>query len=287
MGAQTAGWWPVGDGRQRYWDGTAWTDNYKAIGNMPAAGGSTAPAPSLVPPQPVADQRTARRRPLWSPIILVLLAGMAVLTVTRVATTLGPAAETGNLTATHLPATKTNRPPAPKAKTPAKPHTAPSHHPAAAALQPAKPKPVARPTSAAPKPVVTQAAPQPPAWDGHGYTEKDYAERVGDIPVWVGKVRDASAAGYIMTVHTDLSGLSNRFDEIGRLPAPPRVDPAWWAAMTSTLTQFSQQAADEWAQGDSLDAMARFEVIVKNSNTLIQKANAAFGLHIKLSPSAA
>jgi hypothetical protein len=42
-------------------------------------------------------------------------------------------------------------------------------------------------------------------------------------------------------------------------------------------------AADDWANGDQIQATARFEVIVENSNALIDRANHALGLHIKLS----
>ena len=65
------------------------------------------------------------------------------------------------------------------------------------------------------------------------------------------------------------------------------VDPGWWAVETPTLSQFSQQAADKWANGDQIPALAGFEVIVKESNALIAKVNKAFGLHIALSDSAA
>lgn len=46
-------------------------------------------------------------------------------------------------------------------------------------------------------------------------------------------------------------------------------------------------SADEWARGDQTAALGHFEVIVKNSNTLITKANKAFGLHIPISKTAA
>ena len=71
------------------------------------------------------------------------------------------------------------------------------------------------------------------------------------------------------------------------MSAPPGIDPAWWAANTTTLSQSSQQAADEWAKGDQSAALGRFEVIVKNSNTLITKVNKAFGLRIPMSKTAA
>ncbi|HEY8882230.1 MAG TPA: hypothetical protein VIM47_02425 [Dermatophilaceae bacterium] len=71
------------------------------------------------------------------------------------------------------------------------------------------------------------------------------------------------------------------------MPAPPGIDPAWWAASSPTLSQSSQQAADEWAKGDQSAALGRFEVIVKNSNALITKVNKAFGLRIPTSKTAA
>jgi hypothetical protein len=61
------------------------------------------------------------------------------------------------------------------------------------------------------------------------------------------------------------------------------MDPAYWSASTATLAQFAAMAADDWANGDQIQATARFEVIVENSNALIDRANHALGLHIKLS----
>ena len=53
------------------------------------------------------------------------------------------------------------------------------------------------------------------------------------------------------------------------------------------MSQSSQQAADKWAKGDQSAALGRFEVIVKNSNTLITKVNKDFGLRIPMSKTAA
>jgi hypothetical protein len=141
------------------------------------------------------------------------------------------------------------------------------------------------PTHAGPTGAATRQPPpvRPPAWDGMGYTRADYASRVGDLPVWIGYVRRDSAADLPMTVGVDLAGLGHRFEEIGVPPAPPGVTASYWHASTTTLAQFSQMAADEWDNGDTLDAMARFEVIVKNSNGLVAKVDAAFHLGIPLS----
>lgn len=142
--------------------------------------------------------------------------------------------------------------------------------------------------SAVPGPVATKApvTPEPsPTWDGGGYTKATYASLVAEIPMWVGYVRgdsDAESATYV-----DLTALGGTFDAIGFMSAPPGVDPAWWADSTTTLSQLSHQAADEWARGDQTAALARFEVIVKDGNTLITKVNKAFGLHIPMSKTAA
>jgi hypothetical protein len=138
------------------------------------------------------------------------------------------------------------------------------------------------PTHAAPTSAATpQPSPsQPPVWDGMGYARADYAARVGDVPVWIGYVRRDSADDLPMSVGVDLAGLGHRFEEIGVPPAPPGVAPAYWHASTSTLAEFSQMAAEEWDNGDTLDAMARFDVVVKNSNDLVAKVDSAFGLDI-------
>lgn len=140
-------------------------------------------------------------------------------------------------------------------------------------------------------PSLTDAAPAKaslkpsPVWDGGGYKKADYAKRVGGIPVLVGDVRGGS--GNTLATHVDLMGLGFQFNEIGKLPAPPKVDPTWWAANNTALSKLSQQAADEWAEGDREGAMVRFEVVVKKSNTLITKVNKAFGLRILRSKTAA
>ena len=141
--------------------------------------------------------------------------------------------------------------------------------------------------TAAPQPQ-PQPQPQPtPTWDGQGYTAQDYADRVGDVPIWIGYVRRDSAANLSMTVGVDLAGLGHRFAEIGVPPPPPGVAADYWQDSTRTLALFSQMAADEWISGDTTSAMARFEVVVDNSNELIAKVNGAFNFHIRQSETAA
>jgi hypothetical protein len=53
------------------------------------------------------------------------------------------------------------------------------------------------------------------------------------------------------------------------------------------MSQLSQQAAEKWADGDRKAAMARLEIVVKSSNTMIAKVNTAFGIHIPRSEAAA
>jgi len=120
-----------------------------------------------------------------------------------------------------------------------------------------------------------------PSWDGHGYTKADYAKLVGDISVEVADLRKDS--GNKLATHVDLLVLGLQFDAIGKLPAPPKVDPRWWAGTTKNLSELSMQAADEWATGDQKVAMAHLATVVKSSNTLVVKVNTAFGLRIPLS----
>jgi len=122
-------------------------------------------------------------------------------------------------------------------------------------------------------------------WDGGGYTRADYAKQVGKIPVLVGAVRKDS--GQDLATHIDLMSLGFQFDMIRGLPAPPRVDPAWWAATNTKMSQLSQQAAEQWANGDRKAAMTRLAIVVKSSNTMIAKVNTAFGIRIPRSKTAA
>lgn len=120
-----------------------------------------------------------------------------------------------------------------------------------------------------------------PDWNGGGFTKADFAKRVGEVPVLVGDVRSDSRDTMLMRV--DLMSLGFQFDTIGRLPAPPRVDPTWWAATNARMSQLSKQAAAKLADGDEKAAMASLEAVVKSSNTMITKVNAAFKIHIPLS----
>ena len=119
------------------------------------------------------------------------------------------------------------------------------------------------------------------AWNGGGYAKADYAKRVGAIPVWVRDVRRDS--GDALATRVDLMGLGFQFDAIGAMPAPPKVDPKWWAATNASLSKLSQDAADKWAGGNRAAARVSLEAVVKRSNTMIAKVNAAFGLHIATS----
>ena len=122
-------------------------------------------------------------------------------------------------------------------------------------------------------------------WDGGGFTKADYLKRVGDISVWVSHVR--GDVGSEQATRVDMLGLAAQFDAIRKLPAPPRVDPGWWATNTKSLSTLSRQAAGEWAAGDKKASMARYQAVVKRSNTLISKVNAAFGLDLRLSETVA
>lgn len=141
--------------------------------------------------------------------------------------------------------------------------------------------------SASPPKAVTASAKDvaSTSWNGGGYTKADYAKQVGKIPVLVSDVRKDS--GQELATHIDLMSLGFQFDAIRGLPAPPRVDPAWWAATNTKMSLLSQQAAEKWADGDRKAAMARLEIVVKSSNTMIAKVNTAFGIHIPRSKTAA
>ena len=123
------------------------------------------------------------------------------------------------------------------------------------------------------------------SWNGGDFTKAGYAKQVGKIPVLVSDVRKDS--GQELATHIDLMSLGFQFDAIRGLPAPPRVNPAWWAATNTKMSQLSQQAAQEWADGDRKAAMARLVIVIKSSNTMIAKVNAAFGIHIPLSKASA
>ena len=141
--------------------------------------------------------------------------------------------------------------------------------------------------SASPPKAVTASAKDvlSTSWNGGDFTKADYAKQVGKIPVLVSDVRKDS--GQELATHIDLMSLGFQFDAIRGLPAPPQVDPAWWAATNTKMSQLSQQAAEEWADGDRQAAMARLEIVVKSSNTMIAQVNTAFGIHIPRSKAAA
>jgi len=304
MGKDLPGWYYVGDGQKRYMDADGWTDQYKAfddpykpINEPPVRAGllnseptnSGSPSPATANKLPGA-KKPHRRAP---PLVLAFCLGLLALGVggglLKANVFPGWAAwateQAGQISAFISPPSPTAQAIAAKPKAKAKAKTP---------VKAAAPKPPA-PKTGAPKPVATKhavrpAAPAPaapiqpkpnPGWDGRGYTKADYADRVGQVAVWVGYVREDS--GLELATHTDLVALGQRFKSIGVMPAPPGVDPAWWAAETSILSQFSQQAADEWANGDQMAAMGRFEAIVEESNNLITKVNKAFGLHVALS----
>ena len=291
MGEDKPGWYYVGTGKLRYNDGDGWTDQYQPIEGprtetTPMVDKWSAPAGSNKSP----DLKKPHRRSL--PLVIALCVGLVVVGVGlakpdvlhgAISWTTEQEGQISGLISPPAPATQTIAvKPVAKAK--------------AKVLAKAK---ATAPKRAAPRPLATglavrPAAPAPaapiqpkpnPGWDGHGYTKADYADRVGQVAVWVAYVREDS--GLEMTIHTDLVALGNRFRSIGVMPAPPGVDPAWWAAETTVLSQSSQQVAEQWANGDQNAAMGGFEAIVEESHNLITKVNKAFGLHIALSKTAA
>ena len=285
-----AGWYYVGNAELRYMDTEGWTDQYKPIEDRRALATSVNNESADEPePEVTSTKRRPGRR--TSALAIAACAGLVAVGVsggqlnsdTLHGWVSWTSAQVGRVSARISPP-----PPAiqavavdAKVKVPAK---------------------VTPPRAVAPKPVATKVAapsavpvsvaknapvtPRPsPTWDGGGYTKANYASRVAEIPMWVGYIRGDSASG--SAAYVDLTALGATFDAIGFMSAPPGIDPAWWAANTTTLSQSSQQAADEWAKGDQSAALGRFEVIVKNSNTLITKVNKAFGLRIPMSKTAA
>lgn len=65
-----AGWYDDGSGRQRWWDGTIWTDSYQDVPAAPVA---------QDPPSPAAPAKPARPRPRW--FTPALIGGGAVLAI--------------------------------------------------------------------------------------------------------------------------------------------------------------------------------------------------------------
>jgi hypothetical protein len=289
------GWFYVGNGKLRYKDSEAWTDRYQDIDEVAAAHPmnceSSGPADATVSP---AMRQPRRRTSTLAMAVCTGLLGLGVVAglhradvsrglVSWVSVQAGQISALFSPPAPHTQAISDNAKVKVKAKT-TQHHSAAPHAlaakpvPTRSAIPPAGPRPMATKATVTSKPS--------PTWDGGSYTGADYAARVGDVPMWIGKVRLALDGGYEITTSTDLAGLGNRCAEIGRLPAPPRVDPAWWAASNATLSLSSQQAADNWVHGHQIAAVAGFEVVVKTSNELVTKVNAAFGFHIPLSKTA-
>jgi len=284
-----AGWYYVGNAELRYMDTDGWTDQYKPIEDRRAV--ATPVNESADEPEP--EVTSTKRRPgrRTSALAIAVCAGLVALGVsggqlnsdTLHGWVSSASEQVGRVSARNSPPPSAIQAVAvdAKVKVPAK----------VKPLRAVAPKPVATKV-AAPSAVLTSVArktpitPQPsPTWDGGGYTKANYASRVAEIPMWVGYIRGDFDAG--STAYVDLTALGSTFDAIGFMPAPPGIDPAWWAASTTTLSQSTQQAAGEWAKGDQNAALGHFEVIVKNSNTLITKVNEAFGLRMPTSKTAA
>ena len=286
MAKDQAGWYYVGNAELRYMDTDGWTDQYKPIEDRRAA---APPVNNESADAPDAEVTSTKRRPgrRTSALAIAVCAGLVAVGVS------GGQLNSDTLHGWVSWATEQVgriSPPPPdiqavavdaKVKVPAK------VTPPRAAAPKSVPTKVAAP-SAVPAPVAKKipVTPQPsPTWDGGGYTKANYASRVAEIPMWVGYMRGDSDAG--SAAYVDLTALGATFHAIGFMPAPPGIDPAWWAASTTTLSQSTQQAAGEWAKGDQNAALGHFEVIVKNSNTLITKVNEAFGLRMPTSKTAA
>ena len=245
MGTEEPRWFYVGNGQLRLKDGEDWTDEYQTIESRRAVASQ---ATAVVEPDsqhPLPGARPRGRPLLW----LMVCAAVVVAGGTGTAFARDALKHGGLLSAS-----------------------------AAAVVAPAKSAPA---KGASAKAVPAKAAPKTNAsWAG-GYKKADYAKRVGDIPPRVAAVRTDSE--YQLATRVDLMSLGLQFDAVGRLPAPPKVDPQWWATNTKALSKLSLKAADEWASGNQKAALVRFEAVVKSSNTLVTKVNAACGLHIRLS----
>jgi hypothetical protein len=253
MGTEEPRWFYVGNGQLRLKDGEDWTDEYQTIESRRA---HVPQAAAVVEPDsqhPLPGARPRGRPMLW----LMICAAVVVAGGTGTAFAKDALKNGGLLSAS-------------------------SAYPAADVVAPAN----SAPAKGAPaKAVPAKAAHKTSAsWAG-GYEKADYAKRVGDIPPRVAAVRTDSE--YQLATRVDLMSLGLQFDDVGRLPAPPKVDPQWWATNTKALSKLSLKAADEWASGNQKAAMVRFEAVVKRSNTLVTKVNAACGLHIRLSKTSA
>lgn len=287
---ERAGWYYVGNAELRYMDADGWTDQYKPIEDRRAAAtplnneSADGPKPEVTPTK----RRPGRRA---SALVIAVCAGLVAVGVGGGQLNSDTLHGWGSWASEQVGRVSGKSSPQPsaiqtaavdaKVKVPAK-----VKPPRAVAPKPAVTK-VAAPSAASPSVArKTPVTPQPSStWNGGGYTKANYASRVAEIPMWVGYIRGDTDTGSAASV--DLTALGSTFDAIGFMPAPPGIDPAWWAASTTTLSQSSRQAAAEWAKGDQNAALSRFEVIVKNSNTLIAKVNTAFGLTIPTSKTAA
>ena len=252
MGTEEPRWFYVGDGQLRLKDGEDWTDEYQKIESRRAHASQAAAVVEPDSQHPLPGARLRGRPMLWLMICAaVVVAGGAGTAFAK------DALKDGGLLSS-------------------------SSAPAAAVVAAAK----SAPAKGAPaKTVPAKGAPKTSAsWAG-GYKKADYAKRVGDIPPRVAAVRTDSE--YQLATRVDLMSLGLQFDAVGRLPAPPKVDPQWWATNTKALSKLSLKAADEWASGNQKAAMVRFEAVVKSSNTLVTKVNAACGLRIRLSKTSA
>jgi hypothetical protein len=243
MGTEEPRWFYVGSGQLRLKDGEDWTDEYQTIESRRAVASQAAAVVEPDSQHPLPGARRRGRPMLW----LMICAAVVVAGGAGTGFAKDALKDGGLLSA--------------------------SSASAAAVVAPAKGAPA--------KSASAKVAPKTSAsWAG-GYKKADYAKRVGDIPPRVAAVRTDSE--YQLATRVDLMSLGLQFDAVGRLPAPPKVDPQWWATNTKALSKLSLKAADEWASGNQKAAMVRFDAVVKSSNTLVTKVNAACGLHIRLS----
>jgi hypothetical protein len=243
MGAEEPRWFYVGDGQLRLKNGEDWTDQYQTIENRRTR---TSQAAAVVEPDsqpPPPGGRARGHTLLW----LMVCAAVVVAGGTGTAFAKDALKSGGLLSAA-------------------------SAFPATEVVAPAKAAKPARASKGAPKPSSVRAV---------AYKRADYLKRVGEIPARLADVRGDSVSK--LATRVSLMSLGLQYESVGSLPAPPKVDAKWWAASTKTLSKLSLQAADEWANGEHKTAMAHFEAIIKRSNTLVTKVNAACGLHIRLS----
>jgi hypothetical protein len=246
MGADEPRWFYVGEGQLRLKDGENWTDEYKTIESRRDRAAQVTPVVEAVSERPSQGARLRGRPLLW----LMVCAALLVAGGTGTAFAKDALRPGGLLSAA-------------------------SAFPASAVVAPANAANASKASKA------TKAAAKPGSVRGGEYKKADYLKRVGEIPARVAAVRKDTA--HELGTRVDLMSLGLQFETVGRLPAPPNVDQKWWVANASALSALSLRAADEWADGDKKSAMSRFESVVKRSNTLVTKVNAACGLQIRLS----